>query len=93
MAFALKVKKSQASLNGCPFMEGETINENQRRSTASSFSSFEQVSQELEKEAVGVDFKETAEIIGGVYEALDGKGSDHAGHGLWLSSSLKPFLK
>ena len=73
MAFALKVKKSQASLSECPFVAGETINEEQPRSTASSFSSYGQVSQELEKEAVIVDFKETAEAIGGMYEAVDGK--------------------
>ena len=73
MAFALKVKKSQASLSECPFVAGETINEEQPRSTASSFSSYGQVSQELEKEAVMVDFKETAEAIGGMYEAVDGK--------------------
>jgi hypothetical protein len=73
MAFALKVKKSQACLSECPSMAGETLNEGQLRSSASSFSSYEQVSEELEKEAVGVDFKETAEAIGGMYKAADGK--------------------
>jgi len=73
MAFALKVKKSQASLSECPFMAGRATDEGQPGSGASSFSSYEQVSQELEKEAVGVDFKETAGIVGGIYEALDGR--------------------
>jgi hypothetical protein len=73
MAFALKVKKSQASLSECPFMAGETIAGEQPRSGASSSSGYEQVSQELEKEAVGMDFKETAEVIGGVYEVVEGK--------------------
>ena len=73
MAFALKVKKSHASLSECPFMAEETTDKEQLRSGASSFSSYEQVSQELEKEAVGVDFKETTEVVGGIYEALDNK--------------------
>ena len=73
MAFALKVKKSQASLNECPSMTGETVTGGQEPSGASSFSSYEEVSQELEKKAVMVDFKGTAELIGGMYEAVDGK--------------------
>ena len=73
MAFALKVKKSQASLSECPFVTGETMARGQPPSVASSFSSYEKVSRELEKEAVMVDFKDTAEIIGGMYEAVDGR--------------------
>jgi len=73
MAFALKVKKSQASLSECPFMTGEAMIGEQPSSSALSFSSYEQVSQELEKEAAMVDFKETADIIGGRYEAVDGR--------------------
>jgi hypothetical protein len=73
MAFALKVKKSQASLSECPLIAPETVPGEQPRPDASSFSSYEQVSQELEKEAVAVDFKETAEVIGGIYEALHGE--------------------
>lgn len=73
MAFALKVKKSQACLSECPLMAGETLHEGQPRSGSSPFSSYEQVSQELEQGAVGVDFKETAEAIGGNYKAVDGR--------------------
>jgi hypothetical protein len=73
MAFALKVKKSQASLSECPFVTGETMTREQPPSAASSFSSYEKVSRELEKEAAMVDFKETAEIIGGMYEAAAGR--------------------
>jgi len=73
MAFAMKVKKSQVRLSECPFMAAETIDEGQMHSGALSFSSYEQVSQELEKEAVGVDFKEAAEAIGGLHNAVDGK--------------------
>jgi len=73
MAFALKVKKSQANLADCPFMGGERPQESQPGSGAASFSSYEQVSQELEKEAMGVDFIGTAEAIGGTYESGDGK--------------------
>lgn len=73
MAFALKVKKSQARLSECPFMAGEGIEVEQENQGESPFSSYEQVSRELEKEAVKVAFKETAEAIGGIYEALDGR--------------------
>lgn len=75
MAFALKVKKSQTSLSECPFMRGEAMPGEQLSSAASSFSSYEQVGQELEKEAVMVDFEETADIIGGRYETLDSRES------------------
>jgi hypothetical protein len=73
MVFALKVKKSEACLSECPFMAGEMSEEGQPRLGVSSFSTYEQVSQELEKEAVGKDFKEAAEAIGGIYKALDGE--------------------
>lgn len=73
MAFALKVKKSQTCLSECPFVGGETSNEGQMQSVPSPFSSYEQVSRELEKKAVEVDFKEAAETIGGTYRAVDGR--------------------
>ena len=72
MAFALKVKKSQANLFECPFMAAEKSDEGQPPSDASSSSTYEQVSGELEKEAVGKDFKETAEAIGGIYRTVGG---------------------
>jgi hypothetical protein len=70
MIFALKVKRSQACLSDCPFMPKEMIDEGQRCSGVSSFSSYEQVGRELEKEAVGVDFKETAGTIGAMYKVV-----------------------
>jgi hypothetical protein len=75
MAFALKVKKSQANLSECPFMAAESTDVGQPPPDASSFSTYEQVSRELEKEAVGKDFKETAEAIGGIYRVVDGNES------------------
>ena len=75
MAFALKVNKSQANLSECPFMAAESTDVGQPPSDASSFSTYEQVSRELEKEAVGKDFKETAEAIGGIYRVVDGNES------------------
>ncbi|MGC2062899.1 MAG: DUF3786 domain-containing protein [Thermodesulfovibrionales bacterium] len=73
IAFALKVKKSQACLSECPFMGEEKTAEGQLQSGASSFSSYEQVSRELENEAVKVDFRETAGAIGGMYISVDGR--------------------
>ena len=73
MAFALKVKKSQAHLSECPYTAGDISKEGQAISGDPSFSTYEQVSRELEREAVGMDFKETAEAIGGRDEAMDGE--------------------
>ncbi|MEN8264489.1 MAG: DUF3786 domain-containing protein [Nitrospirota bacterium] len=71
MAFAQKVKTGGAQLTDCPFID-EDITEEQT-SGSGSFSDYEQVSNELEKEATAVNFRETAEIIGGGYETLDGR--------------------
>lgn len=75
MAFAQKVKKSQARLSGCPFMAAEATSGGQQPSQAPAFSTYEQVSQELEKEAAGVNFRETAEAVGGTYESVNGRES------------------
>lgn len=73
MAFALKVKKSQADLSECPFIVGESPQESPTNPGAASFSSYEQVSYDLEKDAIRVDFREAAEAIGGMYECEDGR--------------------
>jgi len=72
MAFAMKVKKSQACLGDCPFTEGETSGETPSHQAATGFSNYERVSNELEKEAVKGTFKDAAEAVGGEYQSRDG---------------------
>lgn len=71
MAFAMKVKKSQARLGDCPFTEAVTSGETQSQQAATSFSNYEQVSADLEKEAVKVAFRDAAEAVGGEYQSCD----------------------
>lgn len=70
MAFALKVKQSRTGLSECPFLREEKGAEGQPHPA---LSSYEQVGLELEKEAAGTDFKETAGTIGGTYKTADGR--------------------
>jgi hypothetical protein len=72
MAFAMKVKKSQASPGDCPFTESGTSGETESHPTATAFSNYEQVSNDLEKEAVKSDFRDAAKAVGGEYQARDG---------------------
>jgi hypothetical protein len=72
MAFAMKVKKSQACLGDCPFTEGETSGETQSHQAATGFSNYERVSNELEKDAVKSTFKDAADAVGGEYQSRDG---------------------
>jgi hypothetical protein len=71
IAFAMKVKKSQANLSDCPFMGGESLP--LPAPAPDSSSSYEQVSKLLEEEAVSMDFREAAERIGGAYVPDGGK--------------------
>ncbi|HYQ48396.1 MAG TPA: DUF3786 domain-containing protein, partial [Thermodesulfovibrionales bacterium] len=73
MAFALKVKNAQALLSDCPYVveTGAELIKPDR----SPFSNFGQVADTLEKEAVALDFKKTAEAIGGRFETADGQES------------------
>lgn len=73
MAFALKVKKSLARLEDCPFAESETSGEAESQQTASAFSSYGQVSNDLEREAVKIEFRGAAEAVGGEYLSRDGR--------------------
>ena len=73
MAFAMKVKKAQASLEDCPFTEAVTSGETQSQQATTAFSNYEQVSDDLEKEAVKVDFKAAAEAVGGEYQCQDNR--------------------
>jgi len=67
MAFAQKVKMSAAQLSDCPFVDNDLTHGQEPVPGAASFSTYEQVSDELEKEATAVNFRETAETIGGIY--------------------------
>lgn len=73
MAFALKVSKSLASLSACPFMPGEVTQGTPPAPGRAAEGTFERVSLSLEKEAVRVDFRETAGAVGGTYETNNGK--------------------
>jgi hypothetical protein len=73
MAFALKVKKGQAGLGDCPFVSAGASEEAQIGPSAGAFSSYEQVSIELEKEACRTDFSEAAEAAGGGYKTEGGE--------------------
>jgi len=72
MAFAMKVKKSRANLTDCPFVSGERSQGTVSEPGSSPFSSFEQVSDELEKKALGEDFREAAGATGGAYASEGG---------------------
>jgi hypothetical protein len=71
MAFAIKVKKSQANLSDCPFVTAENLP--LPASAPDSSRSYEQVSKLLEEEAVSLDFREAAERTGGAYIPDGGK--------------------
>ncbi|MBI5846936.1 MAG: DUF3786 domain-containing protein [Nitrospirae bacterium] len=73
MAFAMKVKKAQASLGDCPFIEAGTSGETQPQQATTGFSNYEQVSADLEKEALKIDFREAAEAVGGEYQSCDNR--------------------
>ena len=72
MAFALKVSNSQAKLDGCPLFAGDVTHETEPTAMSVPVSSYEQVGNDIEKEAAGVDFMEAATAIGGDYEAGHG---------------------
>ncbi|MBI5102141.1 MAG: DUF3786 domain-containing protein [Nitrospirae bacterium] len=74
MAFAAMVKKAQAVLPDCPFMGADSTPEaGPKDAGASPFSTYEQVSDELEKEATALDFAETAPVLGGTYVSPGGR--------------------
>ena len=67
LAFALKVKKAQADLSGCPYMPAAGISAPGKVPEKKRFSTYEGVSESLEQEAAATDFRATAEIIGATY--------------------------
>ncbi|MBI5076745.1 MAG: DUF3786 domain-containing protein [Nitrospirae bacterium] len=73
MAFAMKVKKELASLGDCPFTEAVMPEEAQPQPAATGFSNYEQVSDELEKKALKVDFRAAAGSLGAEYQYCGGR--------------------
>ncbi len=73
MAFAMKVKKAQASLNDCPFTEVVTAEDAEPQQATTGFSNYEQVSGELEKEVLKADFRSAAGAVGGEYQCHDNR--------------------
>ncbi|MHB8883016.1 MAG: DUF3786 domain-containing protein [Thermodesulfovibrionales bacterium] len=73
MAFAMRVKKSLACLKDCPFAQDETSGETGSQQTASAFSSYGQVSDDLERDAVKIEFSDAAVAVGGEYLSRDGR--------------------
>lgn len=73
IAFAMAVKKGAADLSACPFVKCLPSPGLQTGSQAASPSGYEHVAEEIEKEAVCLNFRQTAEAVGGTYIACDGK--------------------
>jgi hypothetical protein len=73
MAFAQKVKKAESKLSDCPYIDKDIAQDEQTTGSPEAFSNYAQVSDDLEKEATSVDFREAAKAIGGVYESNDGR--------------------
>src|SRR3990172_4902434 len=67
LAFALKVKKAQADLSGCPYMPASGIPAPETDPDKKRCSTYEEVSESHEQEAAATDFRETAEVIGAAY--------------------------
>jgi hypothetical protein len=67
LAFALKVKKAQADLSGCPYMPAASIAAPEADPDKKRFSTYEGVSESHEQEAAATEFRETAEAIGATY--------------------------
>ena len=67
LAFALKVKKAQADLSGCPYMPAAGIPAPETDPEKKRCSTYEEVSKSHEREAAATDFRETAEVIGAAY--------------------------
>jgi len=74
MAFALRVKKAEATLSDCPYVAAD-VTAVPPDAGPGPFSNFEQVADALEKEAAARDFQEAAKATGSRYETGDGKES------------------
>ncbi len=73
MVFAMRIKKAQADLSSCPYVKDGASLGPQTDSLTASPGGYEQVAEEIEKEAVSVDFKQAAEAVGGAYISFGGK--------------------
>ncbi len=73
MAFAMRVKKAQADLSDCPYVEDGTYNMTQTNPPTASQGGYEHVAEDIEKEAACCDFRQAAEAIGGAYVSCGGK--------------------
>ena len=73
IAFAMSVKKGQTALSDCPYVIEAATDGSQIGSPAASGSGYRQVAQEIEKEAVKVDFRQAAKASGGAYISPGGK--------------------
>lgn len=73
MAFAMAVKKGAADLSRCPFVDGDTSPGLKTGSPISSPLGYEHVAEEIEKEALSLDFRQAAEAVGGEYITCDGR--------------------
>ncbi len=73
MAFAMSVNKGGADLSGCPLVRDETSAGKQAGSPTRSTLGYQLVAEEIEKEAVSVDFRQRADAVGGTYISCEGK--------------------
>lgn len=73
MAFAVRIKKAQAGLSDCPYVKDGASDRTQTNTPTASPGGYECVAEEIEKEAVSIDFGQAAEVIGGAYVSSGGK--------------------
>jgi len=73
MAFAMRIKKAQADLSECPHVKDGASHMTQTNPPTASPGGYQHVAEEIEKEAMCVDFGQAAEAIGGVYVSSGGK--------------------
>lgn len=68
MAFALKVKNAQRKMSECPYVKHEDEETLTQEPVVTMENNYKRVSNELEEEIKSVDFKESADAIGGNYD-------------------------
>lgn len=72
-AFATAVKKGQAVLSDCPYIQDPASDAPQTGPLSAPSSGYVQVAEGIEKEALRVDFRQAAEAVGGSYVSSGGK--------------------
>lgn len=73
MVFAMRIKKAQADMSDCPYIKDGVPLGPQTDSLNASHGGYELVAEEIEKEAVSVDFKRAVNAVGGEYISFGGK--------------------